>query len=79
MVILYPEVVLHKQISTFTITEIFLRISNLQHISPKHMSPPWTVKLLKNNKLRKHQVNLIQKQFKIKGVLAPAVHKISIN
>ena len=34
-VILYPEVVLNKQISTFTITEIFLRISNLQHISPK--------------------------------------------
>ena len=34
-VILYPEVVLNKQISTFTITEIFLRISNLQYISPK--------------------------------------------
>ena len=34
-VIFYPEVVLNKQISTFTITEIFLRISNLQHISPK--------------------------------------------
>ena len=43
------------------------------------MSPPWTVKLLKNNKLRKHQVNLIQKQFKLKSVLAPAVHKISIS
>ena len=33
-VILYPEVVLHKQISTYTIPEIFLRISNLQHVSP---------------------------------------------
>ena len=34
-VILYPEVVLHNQPSTFTITEIFLRISNLQHVSAK--------------------------------------------
>ena len=34
-IFLYPEVVLHKQISTFTITEIFLRISVLQHVSPK--------------------------------------------
>ena len=33
--ILYPEVVLYTQISTFTITEIFLMISNLQHIIPK--------------------------------------------
>ena len=30
-VILY----LHMQISTFTISQIFLRISNLQHVSPK--------------------------------------------
>ena len=34
-IFLYSEVVLHKQISTFTITEIFLRIWNLQHVSPK--------------------------------------------
>ena len=33
--ILYPEVVLYKQISTFTITKIFLMISNLQHVIPK--------------------------------------------
>ena len=35
--------------------------------------------LLKHNKLRKHQVNLKQKQFNIKRVLAPTVPKISIN
>ena len=58
--------VLHHQISTFTITEIFLRISNLQYVSPNYNIPPWAVILLKNNKLMKHQVNLIQKQFKIK-------------
>ena len=34
-VIFYLGVVLEKQISTFTITEIFLKISNLQHVSPK--------------------------------------------
>ena len=34
-VILYPELVLHKQPSTFTITEILLRISSLQHVSAK--------------------------------------------
>ena len=33
--ILYPNVVLYKQISTFTITKIFLMISNLQHVIPK--------------------------------------------
>ena len=33
--ILYPEVVLYKQISAFTITKIFLMISNLQHVIPK--------------------------------------------
>ena len=34
-IILYPEVVLHKEISTFTTTEIFLPISNPQHVSRK--------------------------------------------
>ena len=34
-VVIYTDVVIHEQISTFTITEIFLRISNLQHVSPK--------------------------------------------
>ena len=34
-VILYPEVVLHMQILPFIIAQIFLRISNLQHVSPK--------------------------------------------
>ena len=33
--ILYPQVVLDKPISTFTITKIFLMISNLQHVIPK--------------------------------------------
>ena len=35
IVILYPHVVLYQQISTLTIAEIFLKISNLQHVSPK--------------------------------------------
>ena len=35
IVFLYPHVVLHHQLSTFTITQIFLRISNIQHVSPK--------------------------------------------
>ena len=30
-----PEVVRYKQISTFTITKIFLMISNLQHVFAK--------------------------------------------
>ena len=34
-VILYREVVLRNQISTFTIAEIFLRMSNPQHIGTK--------------------------------------------
>ena len=33
--ILYPEVALCKQISTFTITKVFLMISNLQNVIPK--------------------------------------------
>ena len=35
IVILHTHVALHQEISTFTTTEIFLRISNLQHVSPK--------------------------------------------
>ena len=32
---LYPHVVLHQQISTSSITEIFLRTLNLQYVSAK--------------------------------------------
>ena len=35
---------------------------------PKTNIPPWAVILLKQNKLMKHQVNLTQKQFKIKRI-----------
>ena len=35
IVFLYPHVVLHQQISTSSITEIFLRMLNLQYVNAK--------------------------------------------
>ena len=37
--ILYPAVASHNQIPTFGIIEIFLRISNFQHVSTKLLHP----------------------------------------
>lgn len=68
MVIMYPEVAFRKQILTFTIIQIFLRISNPQHVSPSYNIPPWTVIVSEDDQLKKHQVNLMHKQFERKKV-----------
>ena len=66
IVIFYLHVVLHQQISSFTITEIYFRISNLQHVNENYNFPPWIIILFKHSKLMKHQLHLRQKKIKIK-------------
>ena len=57
---LYPELVLHTQISTFTTIQIFSRVSNPE-CKPKQnvIIPSWTVILVNDNLLEKRQVLLV--------------------